>query len=104
MPIVATPQLYAIMSQANPETLGGAIRALFPGEHLQLGPGQWLLVASGTTAKELSDKLGITTGQNGTAVIVTGTSYYGRGRPEIWEWIKSKLGNPIPTTAPNPNA
>ncbi len=62
---------------------------------LALNQGQWLVVAGGTTSKEMSDDLGISTGLSGSAVVIAGTGgYFGRGNPGIWEWLKSRLGAP----------
>ncbi len=93
MPIIAIPQLFAILAQSNPEKIEGALSVQYPNSYFILFPGQWLLVAGGKTAKEVSDDLGITTGATGAAVIIAGTgSYYGRGNPQIWEWLKASLG------------
>lgn len=42
------------------------------------------------TTEELSGLLGITDGSKGTGVVVLVTSYYGRTRNNIWEWIQSR--------------
>jgi hypothetical protein len=97
MPIIGIPQpqLFAILGQNNLDKIEAAIKLKYPNDHLVLNPGQWLLVASGTTSKELSDDLGITTGASGGAIIIPGTGgYYGRAEPGIWEWLKSRLGAP----------
>src|SRR5271169_5914607 len=95
MAIVAVPQLFAIMAQTSPEKIGAALAAHYPNSYFALFPGQWLLVAPGKTAIEISEELGITNGASGNAVIITGTgSYYGRGNPGVWEWLKSRLGVP----------
>jgi hypothetical protein len=91
MPIVAIPQLFAILGQTNIDKIGEAIKAKYPNDHLALTVGQWLLVANGT-AQDVSANLGITSAETGSAVIIAGTSYFGRGNPQIWEWLKSKLG------------
>jgi hypothetical protein len=95
MAIVATPQLFAILAQTNHDQIGAALSAKFPNSYLVLSPGQWLLVAGGVTTKEVSDLLGITAGEAGTAVVIAGTgSYFGRTNPGVWEWLKSRLGVP----------
>ena len=95
MPIVFTPQLFAILSQSNHEKIHAALETKFPSSYLVLFTGQWLLVTSGVTVKEVSDQLGISIGDSGSAVVIAGTgSYFGRANPEIWEWLKSRLGIP----------
>lgn len=95
MPIVTVPQLFAILAQTDHEKIEAALTANFPNNYFVLAPGQWLLVAGGLTTKEVSDLLGITTGQAGNAVVIAGTgSYFGRTNPGVWEWLKSRLGTP----------
>ena len=85
MPIVAIPQLFAILAQSNFDKIDAAIKAKYPNDYLALGPGQWLIVAAGTTTKEMSDALGVTTGESGSAVLIAGTGgYFGRGNPGTW--------------------
>jgi len=96
MPILAIPQLFVILAQTpTPDKLAAALSLKYPGNHIGLFPGQWLLVTGGKTAQEVSDDLGISTGETGSAVVIAGNgSYFGRGNPQIWEWLKSRLGAP----------
>jgi uncharacterized membrane protein YgcG len=96
MPIVALPQLFVILAHANPERVAATLSVNYPNAYLMVAPGQWLLVAAGKTAKEISDDLGISTGVSGNGMVFTGTgSYFGRGEPGTWEWLKSRLGAPV---------
>lgn len=83
--------IFAIISQPSStgERLPGVIAREFKNDHMQLGTGQWV-VAAPMTAKELSDKLGITDGSNGSALVLEVSSYYGRASNNIWSWIKNK--------------
>jgi hypothetical protein len=70
------------------------ITTAFEGETIPLeGNAGWLVSTKGT-AQELSAKLGVTSGDNGAAVIVEVASYFGRANPNIWSWIKTKLEAP----------
>jgi hypothetical protein len=98
MPIVGIPQplLFAILGQNNLDKIDASIKLKYPNDYLALSSGQWLVVTTGITSKELSDNLGITAGTTGAAVVIAGTgSYYGRSDPGIWEWLKSRLGAPL---------
>jgi hypothetical protein len=83
--------IFAIISQPNLNSakLPGAIARAYKDDHLQLADGSWLAADSGTV-KEVSDKLGVTDGSNGAAVIVEVSSYYGRAGNNIWAWVKNK--------------
>ena len=62
-----------------------------------LGTGQYL-VAFGGTAKELSDRLGVTNGADAgpsaPAVILEVSGFYGSAAPEVWDWLTQKMGTP----------
>lgn len=73
----------------NGEKLPGAIAEHFPNNFLMIGDDIWL-VAGKSTAQEVSDKLGISTGDNGSGVVLAVSSYFGRANPNIWDWIKTK--------------
>ncbi len=83
--------IFAIILQPNPNSgnLPGVIAREYKEDHLQLGQNEWLVADSGTS-KEVSDKLGITDGKNGAAVVLEVSSYYGRANNNIWSWIKNK--------------
>lgn len=94
MALVTLSTLFAVMADPANEKLSAALQRDFPENHILIRPGQWFVVASGT-AKEISDKLGVTPGSEaGTAVIVTASGYYGRASSQIWEWVAAKVGKP----------
>ena len=77
------------MPSQNAAKLPSAVATKFADNHLQLTDRVWLVAHAGT-AKELSDKLGVTDGSNGSAVILEAASYFGRASNTIWSWIKTK--------------
>lgn len=81
--------IFAIIKQpGQADAIGDAIRMHYPMANYDLGGEAWL-VAANTTALDLSEKLGITSGINGSAVVVEVASYFGRANPAIWSWIKA---------------
>lgn len=52
-----------------------------------LDENNWLISFSGT-ARELSDRLGISDGERGSGVVTEVASYSGRANPAVWTWIK----------------
>lgn len=82
--------IFIVTSNSESSFLASAISKTYPTDHIQLGPNQWL-VAAPLTARQLTDKLEISSGKAGANVFVGGlNSYFGLHRPEIWEWIKVK--------------
>jgi hypothetical protein len=100
---MATPNaLFAIINVANPEALKQRLGSIAPWLSYELQDGQWLLIApAGTTSKEASDKLGITSDNpsysptSSIAVVLRVDSYYGRNHAVVWDWIKSKQGTEL---------
>lgn len=81
--------IIAIFGSANHSALEKAIKDQFPADHLHIGRGEWL-IATKLTTKEVSDALGITKGDVGSAFVALLASYYGRQPTTTWEWVKSK--------------
>lgn len=82
--------IFAILAADNSTTLAAAITRHYPTDHRQLAEGQWLVVDKGT-AKEVADKLGITTGEAGGGLVVSVSGYFGRKPADLWEWMKVKM-------------
>lgn len=87
--------IFAIIPQpsAHAANLGPKVAATFP-THLAIGPGGWLVAATGT-AQEVANKLEIVADDsNGAAVVLEVASYFGRANPSIWSWIKTNWERP----------
>ncbi|MFI5399296.1 MAG: hypothetical protein ACHQ9S_27520 [Candidatus Binatia bacterium] len=82
--------IFAVIAADNPVALGTAIPKTYPSDYFKVAEGQWLVVDKGT-AQEVSNKLGITDGANGGALVVAVSGYYGRKAANLWEWIKVKM-------------
>ena len=73
----ANMTVFAILNASQPEKIAEALQNGFPENHLPLSSREWLVSANGVTAKDISDKLGITDGSNGSAIVITTSGYYG---------------------------
>lgn len=94
IPNLPSPKMFAVLGQLdNAETLGNAIKQKFPEAHYPLANNTWIVIAD-STAKGISDQLGITDGSIGAGVVLLFTSYYGRASTQLWEWVASKMGTP----------
>jgi hypothetical protein len=86
--------VFAILSPIGDNSaLETVIPIQFPNDWLKLAPGQWLVAGKGT-AVDVSNKLGISDGQNGVGLVFSVSSYFGRADPNVWEWIRVKLSTP----------
>ncbi len=83
--------VFVIFRVALPDRMRSAIDSSFPSDNLYLGHNEWLVSSSGT-AKDVSDKLGISDNERdtGSAIVFRMENYYGRAPSNIWEWIKTK--------------
>lgn len=81
--------IYVIFRVSSPDKIKQAISAEFPNDHIFVGHNEWLVSTKGT-AKEVSDKLKITDGANGVAMVFGMSGYFGRASSDIWDWIKAK--------------
>lgn len=83
--------VFAIVNVSEPASIQAALAANFAGDFVQISPAEWLVAARGATAKEISDRLGITDGKNGSAIIFAIAGYFGRASSQIWEWLAAKI-------------
>ncbi len=81
--------IFVVFRVTDKEHLGPAVRTAFPENNLQLQEDEWL-VAANLTAKEVADHLGVSEGENGSAIIFKMSGYYGRATTDVWDWIKTK--------------
>ncbi|MES5099643.1 hypothetical protein ABUK73_15555 [Agrobacterium sp. BA1120] len=81
--------IFVVFRVTNPQAVKAAIEASFPHDHYQADVDEWIISAN-MTAKELSDTLRITGGENGSGIVFKMASYYGRAATDLWDWIKTK--------------
>lgn len=51
--------IFVVFRVQDPARMEAAIDSVFPDDHLSIGKNEWLISAKGT-AKEISDRLGVT--------------------------------------------
>lgn len=83
--------IFAIFRVTDAAALATAVKREFPNDYFDLGNGEWLVSAKSLTAKDVSDKLGITSGQSGNAIVFSMGGYFGRTMSPTWDWIKAKM-------------
>jgi hypothetical protein len=81
--------IFVIFNVDNPAGMRASIEREFPKDNFDLGANEWLISAKGT-AQELSQRLGVSTGEASSAIIFSMQSYFGRASTNIWDWIKTK--------------
>lgn len=81
--------IYIIIPTGEKTAIDKAVLENFGAESFRLPNGENLVVFDGTS-KELSDKLGISDGHVGGALVVGMNGYFGWASKDIWEWIQVK--------------
>jgi hypothetical protein len=81
--------VFVLFRVSEVEKVKSALASSFPDDHLEVEPGQFL-IATNLSAEAVSEKLKITDGTNGNAIVFAMGSYYGRASTNIWDWIKAK--------------
>jgi len=81
--------IFAVIAPTDNSKLGPVIETQFANKQIQVWAGQWLISTEGTT-QQISETLGINGGINGSGIVLSIVSYWGRANPGIWEWLKSQ--------------
>jgi len=94
--------LFAVFAVSDAESVEKRLQAIAPWLYLKVGSGEWLVVAPGaTTTKELSERIGLGNSEPvASGIVVRAEGYFGRASSSIWEWIATKTGADLGTTAP----
>jgi hypothetical protein len=98
---MATPNaLFAVFAVTDPPAVEKRLQAISPWLSLNVGAGEWLVVApSATTTKELCDRIGLGTASPiSSGIAVRAEGYFGRASTSIWEWIATKTGADLGAT------
>ena len=90
-------KLFVVFAADNPSALADSLSREFPDLHLNVGVGQWLLVAElTTTTVEVCKKLGVLIGDDvpyvSSAIVASAGNYFGSAPGATWEWIAAKMG------------
>jgi hypothetical protein len=100
--LMPTPNaLFVIFAVSDAEAVGKRLEAIAPWLFLNVGAGEWLVVAPpATTTKELSERIGLgVTDPAGRGIVVRAEGYFGRAASSTWEWIATKTGADLGTPA-----
>jgi hypothetical protein len=81
--------VYVVIALGNPAAVSGAVGVHYSANNIPLAQNAWLVADAGTT-KDVSDKVGLSNGQNSTGVVFGVSGYFGYLSPSVWEWIRSK--------------
>jgi hypothetical protein len=94
--------IFAIVSfLSENKALSEAISANYPdNDFLQATPDTRLyFVTDSGTAKDVSDRLGISDGAFGSVVVLAVSGYFGRAPINVWEWVAATVAKPVKAKA-----
>ena len=84
--------VYFLTAHSQAARVRERVAAMFPeDERFELADDEWMVVFDGTT-QELAEKAGIRGGddQIGTGLALSVTTYSGRAKTGLWDWLKAK--------------
>jgi hypothetical protein len=84
--LIKAVTIFAIIAPAPSAALQSAIKRDFPNKNMEFAPGQFVVSASGLTAHQVSEKLGLD-GAAGQFVVFSVASHFGYHRKDLWEWL-----------------
>lgn len=90
--------VFAIIAPSFNEGLEQAVKSAFPERWYVIAPGQYLVSADRTTATQVMEKLRLSGGERGRAMVLRLTSYTGWHAKDMWEWIDNQV-TPSPPPA-----
>ncbi len=78
-----------VVAGDNDSRLGAAVAHTYPEDHIKVWTGLYLVSAE-ATAQQVSERLGVTNGQIGRAVVTSINGYFGYAPKNVWEWLAVK--------------
>lgn len=78
--------VFAVIATKNPEEIGRKIASDHAGKFISIKDDAWLVDSSCMT-RELSESLGIISGESGSGLVILLGNYSGRASADIWEWL-----------------
>ncbi len=80
--------IFAIVSFTPNKPLAEALVSAYPGSFFQADDDMRIFfVSRAGTAKDVSDKLAITSGAFSSVIVLAVSGYYGTAPLNVWEWI-----------------
>lgn len=90
--------IFAVLSPEPNAKLETAVRDAFPDSFYKITPAQFLVSAPKLTTNQVSEKLSVTGGGVGRALIIRFSSYTGWHSKDMWEWIGNQTSPTLPSS------
>ena len=83
--------LFIILALTDSEALvDTAVAQGFPDDSYNIEPGKWIVSGGLATTNQVYDKLELS--EKAPHLILSIKGYYGRARPDLWEWLAAQSG------------
>ena len=84
-------QVFAVFGVKNTDRVREGLTEHYPEQHRVIGSAVYLVATKDETTREVATKLGLGDKIEGrpvtSGIVVPMGSYWGRGDPDMWEWI-----------------
>jgi hypothetical protein len=81
---------FAVVAPTDNYLITSAIQRSFP-RHFQISPGQFVVAASGLTAQQVAEQIGMN-GISGQFAVFSIAGFFGYHRQDLWEWLTLNSG------------
>jgi hypothetical protein len=77
-----------LVTGENDAALAKAVQETYPNDHIKAWDGCWIVSDNNLIAKQVSEKIGVTGGSIGKAMVVAIAGYSGWAPKTVWEWLR----------------
>lgn len=81
---------FAVLAPPENTLIAGAIQRRFP-NNFNISPGQYVVAATGLTAQQVAEHIGID-GSAGQFAVFSIAGFFGYHRKDLWEWLTVNSG------------
>ena len=87
-------QVFVAFNLSDPEAVRSRIASHYSQENCYGSvPNCFFIATNGETTRQLATKIGLGDDGVSSGIVIPVTSYWGRDRSELWEWISVKQGS-----------
>ena len=85
-------QVFAIFEVSNPPLVEENLNKLYADQWYRVSSNAFFVATEGETTRQVADSLGFSDDNPSlSGIVVPVYSYWGRSRPDLWEWLAIKM-------------
>ena len=84
-------QVFVAFNISASDAVQSKIKEHYPGNFYSASDNSFFIATDGETTRQVGEKLGFGEENLASGIVIPVTSYWGRYRKELWEWISVKM-------------